>query len=78
MDEDIDFVYDNHETATVNGGTGRFAGATGTFYLDGLIDFTSFPDFSLPYPATGDLNCRLEQKTIESARLICASQPAFI
>jgi hypothetical protein len=41
----MDFVYDNHETATVTGGMGRFAGATGTFYLDGLIDFTSFPDF---------------------------------
>jgi hypothetical protein len=49
----MDFVYDNHETATVTGGTGRFASATGTFYLVGLIDFTSFPDFSFALPWHG-------------------------
>jgi hypothetical protein len=52
-DEDQDFVYDNHETATVAGGTGRFASATGTFYLGGLIDFTAFPDFSFALPWHG-------------------------
>jgi hypothetical protein len=46
-------VYDNHETATVTGGTGRFAGATGTLYMGGLIDFTPFPDFSFALPWHG-------------------------
>jgi hypothetical protein len=52
-DENEDFVYDNHETATITGGTGRFAGATGTFYLGGLIDFTTFPDLSFALPWDG-------------------------
>jgi hypothetical protein len=52
-DEDMDFVYDNHETATVTGGTGRFAGATRSHYMGGLIDFTAFPDFSFALPWHG-------------------------
>jgi hypothetical protein len=52
-DDNGDFVYDNHETSTVTGGTGRFAGATGSFYLGGLIDFTRFPDFSFALPWSG-------------------------
>ena len=52
-DDNGDFVYDNHEAATVTGGTGRFAGATGSFYLGGLIDFTRFPDFSFALPWNG-------------------------
>jgi hypothetical protein len=43
-------VYDNHETATITGGTGRFANATGTFTLGGQIDFTTLPpSFVLPW-----------------------------
>jgi hypothetical protein len=43
-------VYDNHENADVTGGTGRFASATGTFYLGGQIDFTTIPpSFVLPW-----------------------------
>jgi hypothetical protein len=55
-DDDMDFVYDNHETSTVTGGTGRFAGATGIFYLGGLIDFTGFPDFSFVLPWHGTIS----------------------
>jgi hypothetical protein len=36
-------IYDNHETAEVTGGTGRFAHATGSFTLDGRLDFTTNP-----------------------------------
>jgi hypothetical protein len=43
-------VYDNHETAEVTGGTGRFDGATGSFSLGGQIDFTTNPpSFVLPW-----------------------------
>ena len=43
-------VYDNHETATVTGGTGRFTTATGSFTLAGEIDFTTVPpSFVLPW-----------------------------
>jgi hypothetical protein len=44
-------VYDNHETAEVTGGTGRFAPpATGHFELGGQIDFTTIPpSFVLPW-----------------------------
>jgi hypothetical protein len=43
-------VYDNHENADVTGGTGRFANATGTFYLRGQLDFTTNPiSFVLPW-----------------------------
>jgi len=52
-DPDMDGVYDNYETAEVTGGTGRFAGATGTFYLGGQIDFTTNPpSFVLPWHGT--------------------------
>jgi hypothetical protein len=45
----MDGVYDNDETAEVTGGTGRFANATGSFALDGQIDFTTTPpSFVLP------------------------------
>ena len=36
-------VFDNHETAEVTGGTGRFANATGHFELGGQLDFTTNP-----------------------------------
>ena len=43
-------VYDNHETAEVTGGTGRFANATGHFELAGQLDFTTVPpSFVLPW-----------------------------
>src|SRR5262249_56136483 len=43
-------VYDNHETAEVTGGTGRFANATGQFELAGQLDFTTIPpSFVLPW-----------------------------
>jgi hypothetical protein len=43
-------VYDNHETAEVTGGTGRFANATGHFELGGQLDFTTIPpSFVLPW-----------------------------
>jgi hypothetical protein len=46
-------VYDNHETATITGGTGRFTNATGSFTLGGLIDFTTLPpSFVLPWHGT--------------------------
>ena len=43
-------VYDNHETADVTAGTGRFTNATGHFALAGQIDFTTEPpSFVLPW-----------------------------
>ena len=43
-------VYDNHETAEVTGGTGRFVNATGHFELTGQLDFTTVPpSFVLPW-----------------------------
>jgi len=41
--------YDNHETADVTRGTGRFSSATGDFELGGQLDFTMVPpSFVLP------------------------------
>jgi hypothetical protein len=46
-------LYDNHETAEVTGGTGRFANATGHFELGGQLDFaTNPPSFVLPWEGT--------------------------
>jgi len=46
-------VYDNHETATITGGTGRFTNATGSFTLGGQINFTTVPtSFYLPWHGT--------------------------
>jgi hypothetical protein len=43
-------VYDNHETADVTGGTGRFSNAAGHFELSGQLDFTTVPpSFVLPW-----------------------------
>ena len=43
-------LYDNHETAEVTGGTGRFTSAIGHFELGGQIDFTTEPpSFVLPW-----------------------------
>src|SRR5215468_4912626 len=43
-------IYDNHETAEITGGTGRFANATGHFELGGQLDFTTTPpSFVLPW-----------------------------
>src|SRR4030095_17150848 len=42
-------VYDNHETADVTGGTGRFTSATGHWESGGQIEVTTEPRcFSLP------------------------------
>ena len=46
-------LYDNHETAEVTGGTGRFTNATGHFELGGQLDFTTNPpSFVLPWQGT--------------------------
>src|SRR6266566_6887129 len=46
-------LYDNHETAEVTGGTGRFTNATGHFELVGQLDFTTNPpSFVLPWQGT--------------------------
>jgi len=43
-------IYDNHETAEITGGTGRFVNATGHFELGGQLDFTTNPpSFVLPW-----------------------------
>jgi len=44
-------VFDNHETADVTSGTGRFTGATGHFELGGQVDFNTF-SFVLPWQGT--------------------------
>ena len=41
-------VFDNHETAIVTDGTGRFAGATGIFTLTGQVNFVT-SSFVLPW-----------------------------
>ena len=70
-------VYDNHETAEVTGGTGRFANATGHFELGGQLDFTTNPpSFVLPWP--GVISSRLDEAALDIVRLICASQLAFV
>src|SRR5262245_124152 len=48
---DVPGVFDNTESAFVTGGTGRFAGATGTFNLDGQINLNT-GTFSLPFEGT--------------------------
>jgi hypothetical protein len=45
-------VYDNHETADVTGGTGRFTSATGHWESGGQIDFTTEP-ISFVTPSQG-------------------------
>ena len=47
-------VFDNTETATITGGTGRFAGATGTITLTGQVNFAT-SSFELPFTGTIDL-----------------------
>jgi len=43
-------LYDNHESADVAGGTGRFSNATGHFELGGQLDFSTDPiSFVLPW-----------------------------
>ena len=42
----------NVETVTITGGTGRFAGATGSFVLERVIDLTA----GSPYPSRGSLS----------------------
>jgi hypothetical protein len=44
-------VFDNTESAFLTGGTGRFAGATGSFNLDGQIDLNT-GTFYLPWEGT--------------------------
>jgi hypothetical protein len=44
-------VFDNHETAIVTDGTGRFAGATGIFTLTGQVNFIT-SSFVLPWQGT--------------------------
>jgi hypothetical protein len=48
---DVPGVFDNTESAFVTSGTGRFAGATGTFNLDGQINLNT-GTFSLPFEGT--------------------------
>src|SRR5262245_6477018 len=48
---DVPGVFDNTEIAFITNGTGRFAGATGTFNLDGQIDLNTGM-FSLPWEGT--------------------------
>ena len=70
-------VYDNHETAEVTGGTGRFAHATGHFELGGQLDFTTKPpSFVLPWQ--GVLQRRIDEAALDIAAMICASQLAFV
>jgi len=45
-------VYDNHETADVTGGTGRFTSATGHWESGGQVDFTTEP-ISFVTPSQG-------------------------
>jgi hypothetical protein len=45
---DVPGVFDNSESAFITGGTGRFAGATGSFDLGGQIHFNT-GTFSLPF-----------------------------
>ena len=47
-------VFDNTETATITGGTGRFVGATGTITLGGQVNFAT-SSFVLPFQGTIDL-----------------------
>ena len=48
---DVPGVFDNTEIAFITSGTGRFAGATGTFNLGGQIDLNT-GTFSLPWQGT--------------------------
>jgi len=48
---DVPGVFDNTEPAFIISGTGRFAGATGTFNLDGQINLNT-GTFSLPFEGT--------------------------
>jgi hypothetical protein len=45
---DVQGVFDNTEIAVITSGTGRFAGATGTFNLGGQIDLNTGEQFGLP------------------------------
>jgi len=47
-------IFDNVETATITGGTGRFVGATGTITLGGQINFNT-SSFVLPFEGRIDL-----------------------
>lgn len=47
-------VFDNVETATITGGTGRFIGATGSLSLGGQINFNTL-SFELPFQGTINL-----------------------
>ena len=48
---DVQGVFDNTELAFITSGTGRFAGATGTFNLSGQINLNT-GTFSLPWEGT--------------------------
>ena len=72
-------VYDNHETADVTGGTGRFAGATGHWESGGQIDFTTEPlSFVTPRPRVdsissarrGGRQCAPDLRIATSVRLV--------
>jgi hypothetical protein len=47
-------LFDNSETATITGGTGRFVGATGTITLGGQVNFAT-ASFILPFQGTTSL-----------------------
>ena len=74
-------MYDNHETADVTGGTGRFTSATGHWESGGQVDFTTEPlrVFCYSRGSGVDLNVnRLRRRHVDIVRLICASQLAFV
>jgi len=48
---DVPGVFDNTESAFITGGTGRFAGATGTFNLGGQVNLNTGA-FSFPFEGT--------------------------
>ena len=61
-------VFDNHETAEVTGGTGRFTNAIGHFELARATRAVLCSSL-----ARRDLKCRLEETALDIAGVICAS-----
>ena len=71
-------VYENHETAEVTGGTGRFAHATGHFDLTRATRLHHEPALVFCPVARDDQASSGTEKAVEIVRLICASQLAFV
>ena len=68
-------VYDNHETAEVTGGTGRFTNATGHRGRTNRLHHGAA--LVCPPLARDHLKCRLDE-AVDIVRLFCASQLAFV